>query len=285
MSDRHVSSEVQPSDTGEILSTDSSCLDDNRQLDSSMLSPGSMSSLNSLPTSPSNAVNEMPVFVRKMSPPLLKVAAEPRDEKDDSNNDHLSENSSMACVCCNESSLTLQEVSNSPVGENLLKDSSVMRSSYEEGLLSGGSFNDAETTETGQLKDGTLSGEEILILKSEVVFSQNRNHELRQQVIELEERLQQYEAEKQHLELELGRVSFLEDKLKRSKKVLLSPRAHVNEQSKSCTASGASYDFTSMEGKLLGGASPLQEPGKLNSLYISVCVHQGQYVGKKVEFA
>ena len=276
MSNRHVSSEVQSSDTGEILSTDSSCLDDNMQLDSSMLSPGSMSSLNSLPTSPSNAVYERPVLVRNMSPPLLKVAAGPCDEKDDSNSDHLSENSSTACVGYSESSSTLQEVSNSPVGENLLKDSSAMRSSYEEGLLSEKSPNDAETTETLQLKDDTLSEEEIQILKCEVLFSQNQCHELRQQVVQLKEQLQQYEAEKQHLELELGWKSFLEDKQKRSKKVLLSSRAHVNEQNKSCTASGASYNFTSMEGKLLGGASPLQEQGKLPlcmSLYVYIEVN------------
>ena len=160
MSNRHVSSEVQPTDTGEILSTDSVCLDDNMQ-----------------------------------------------------------------------------------------------------------HFNDAETTETVQLPNGTgLSEEETQIRKNEVAFSQNQCHELRQQINELKEQLQQYEAEKQQLELELGKKLFLEDKQKRSEKILLPCRGHVSEQSRSCTASAASYAFTRMEGKLLCWASPQKEPGKLDAL-------------------
>ncbi|KAL9970986.1 hypothetical protein ACROYT_G023458 [Oculina patagonica] len=46
-----------------------------------------------------------------------------------------------------------------------------------------------------------------------------------------------------------------------ARKFVLSSRAHASEKSTSCAASGASYAFTSMEGKLRGGASPLQEPG------------------------
>ena len=69
------------------------------------------------------------------------------------------------------------------------------------------------------------------------------------------------------LEFELGRISFLEDKQKRNEKVYQSSRTHANEQSKSCSASGASYDFTGMEGKLLGGAGLLQDQGKLNQHY------------------
>ncbi len=280
MSDRHVSSEWQQSDTDEMLSTDPPCLDDNMQLKTSLLSPGSTSSLNSLPTSPSNAVYEKPVFSLNMSLALERVSAEPFDNKDDFNTDQLSKNSTMACAGCSEPPLTLQEkLSNSPVGDNVLQDFSAMRSSYEEGLPSGESFNDAETTETVQLKDGTgLSEEEICILKSEVAFSQNQCHEQRQHIIELKEQLQQCEAEKQQLELEIGRRSFLEDKQKRSEKVLLSSRAHASEQSTSCTASGASYAFTGMEGKLLGGASPLQEPGTLDALiFIPTYVFNTQY--------
>ncbi len=270
MSNRHVSSEWQQSDTGVILSTNTPPLDDSTHLtQSTLLSPGSTTSLNSVPTSPSSAVYEKPVFSLNMSPSLERVAAEPCDNKDDSNTDQLSKNSPMAWAGCSESSLTLQEkLSNSPVGDNLLQDCSTMRSSDEEGLPSGENFNDAETTETVQLKDGTgLSEEEIWMLKSEVAFSHNQSYELRQEIIELKEQLQQCEAEKQQLELEIGRRSFLEEKQKRSEKVLLSSRAHASEQNTSCTASGASYAFTSMEGKLLGGASPLQEPGKLNFLY------------------
>ena len=192
-----MSLESRPAGTGEILSTDFA-LDDNMQLRSSLLSSSSMSSLKSLPTSPSDAV----------------------------------------------------------------------RSSYDEGLSSGEGLNDAETTETGQLKDGTgLSKEEIQLLKSEVAFPQDQCHELRQQIIEQEEQLQQYEAEIQELELELGKNLFLEHKQRRSEKVLQSLRAHVSEQSTSCTESSAPHAFTTLKGKLLGGASPQQEPGMLDALF------------------
>ena len=78
------------------------------------------------------------------------------------------------------------------------------------------------------------------------------------------------QQEKVQLELELGRRSFLEDKQKRNEKVNQSSRTHANEQIKSCSASGASYDFTGMEGKLLGGAGLLQDQGKLNQHYNSL---------------
>ena len=81
-----------------------------------------------------------------------------------------------------------------------------------------------------------------------------------------QEKLQYLEAKIRQLELELGRRSFLEDKQKRNMKAYQSFRAHANEQSKSCSASGASHDFTGpgMKGKPLGGAGLLQEPCKLN---------------------
>ena len=68
------------------------------------------------------------------------------------------------------------------------------------------------------------------------------------------------QQQKLQLELELGRRLFLEDKQKRNEKVFLSSRAHTNEQIKSCSASGASYDFSGMEGRLLNRAGLLQEP-------------------------
>ncbi len=262
LSNRHVSSERQQSSTGEMSSTDASCLDGSMHLKSSLLSPGSTSSLNSLPTSPFNAAYEMPVFIQNMSPFLEKVEAEPQDETDDYSTGHLSENSSTTCVGCNESSLNSQEkLSNSTFRVNLLQDSS----EYREGLPSKESFNDVETTQTVQFKDGTgLSKDETRVLKSEGEF-QSQCYELKQQIIELKEQLQQCEAEKQQLELELGRKSFFEDKQKRSEKVLQSFRAHAmsSEQSKSFTASSASCAFTNMEENHLGGGSLQQETGKL----------------------
>ena len=263
LTSRHVSSEVPPSGTGEMSSlTHLTYLDDEEQLNNSMLSPGSMSSLNSYPTSPSNEVCQMPVFLQK-SASLSKAAAEPCDEKKD-----MIGNTLAAGVVCNELPLTLQEkLSNQSVGDNCVRDSSTISSSHEEGVQvsSGENNQDRETRETVQLEDGTqLSKEEILILKSEVEFCQNQCHELRQQLGQLKEQFQQCEEEKQQLELELGRRSFLEDKQKHNEKAYQLFSTHANEQIKICSASGASYDFTGMEGKLLGGAGLLQEPCKLN---------------------
>ena len=263
LSSRHLSSEAQPSDTGEMSSlTHSAYLNDEKQLNNSILSPGSMLSLNSYPTSPASAVCQMPVFSPNMSASLNKGVAEPCDEKKDPNND----DSLVACAVCSELPLTLQEkLSNQFVGDNCVRDSSAIRSSHEDGVSSGENNQDTETREIVQLEDGTqLSKEEILILKSEVEFCQNQCHELRQQLGKLKEQFQQCEEEKQQLELELGQRSFLEDKQKRNEKAFLSSRAQANEQIKSCSASGASYDFTGMEGKLLGGAGLLQEPRKLH---------------------
>ena len=80
---------------------------------------------------------------------------------------------------------------------------------------------------------------------------------------QLEEKSQYLEANMQ-LELELGRRLFFDDKQKRNEKAYQSFRTHANEQIKSCSASGASCDFTGMEGKPFGGEGLLQEPRKLN---------------------
>ena len=274
LTSRHLSSEVQPSATGEMsLSTSLAYLNDEKQLNNSMLSPGSMSSLNSCPTSPSNEVCQMPVFLQNMSPSLNNGVGEPCDEKKHPNNDDscMTGNTLVAGAGCSELSLTLQEkVSNQFVGDNCVRDSSARRSSHE-GVSSGENNQDTETRDIVHLEDGTqLSKEDILILKSEVEFCQNQCHELRQQLGQLKEQFQQCEEEKQQLELELGRRSFLEDKQKRYEKAFLSSRTHANEQSKSCSASGASYDFTGMEGKLLGGAGLLQDQGKVNQHYNSL---------------
>ena len=250
LTSRHVSSEVQPSATGEMSnSTHTAYLDDEKQLacNNSMLSsPGSMSSLNSYPTSPSDEACQMPVFLTNMSVSLSKAAAEPCDETKDPNNDGscMIGNTSVACAVCSELPLTLQEkLSNQFVGDNCVRDSSAIRSNHE-CVSSGENNQDTETGDLMQLEDGTqLSKEEILILKSEVEFCQNQCHELRQQLGQLKEQFQQCEEEKQQLELELGRRSFLKDKQKRYEKAFLSSRAHANQ---------------------LGGAGLLQDPGNLN---------------------
>ena len=124
---------------------------------------------------------------------------------------------------------------------------------------------DRESREIVQLKDGTrLSKEDILILRSDAEFYQNQYHELKQQLDQLKKQLKQCMEEKQQLKLELKRRLFLEDKQNSNEKASLSSRTHANEQSKSCSASCASYNFNGMEGKLFGGAGFLQEPRKLN---------------------
>lgn len=270
LTSRHVLSEAQLSGSGEMSSlTHSSYLDDEKKLSNSMLSPGSMSSLNSFPISPSNeGCDQMPACL----PSYNKAEAEPCDEKTDSNNDDMIESTSGACALCNELPLKLQEeLPNQSVGDNSVGESSAMRSSHEGGVTSGENMQDTETRETMQLEDGSqLSKEEIFILKSEVAFCQNQCHELRQQLSQLKELFQQCEEEKQQLELELGRRSFLEDKQKRNERAFLPSWTHANEQRESCSASGESYAFTDTEGKLCGGAGPLQEPCKLNQ-------HLGQF--------
>ena len=247
--------------------TCSAHLDDEKQLNDSMLSPGSMSSLNSFPTSPSDKVFEMPLFFQSMSPSSNKAPGEPCNEKKASNNDDVIRSTS-ACAVFNELPLKFhvpEKVSNRSIGDNPGGESSLTSSSDEEGESSGENSLETEPRETVQLDDGTqLSKEEILILKSEVEFCQNQCHELRQQLSQLKEQFQRCEEEKLQLELELVTRSFLEDKQKRNEKAFGSSRVHANEQNKSYSARSASYDFTDLEGKLLGGASPLQESCKLN---------------------
>ena len=63
--------------------------------------------------------------------------------------------------------------------------------------------------------------------------------------------------------------SFLEDKWKRSQKVLQLFKGHVSEQSRSSTASGTSlHTLTRLSTReiILSEANPLQEPGKLDAL-------------------
>ena len=68
-------------------------------------------------------------------------------------------------------------------------------------------------------------------LEDELAASQRDHHELEQQLRKLEEKLKESEEEKRELQADLGRFLFLEEKARR-------------------------------RGRLLGGASAVQEPGK-----------------------
>ena len=122
---------------------------------------------------------------------------------------------------------------------------------------------------------GTLTSECLRLtlanLEDELATSWNQCHELRQQIRQLEEQMKQSEAEKQQLQAELGRYQFLEDKERRSEQVLLSSMARGRDQDKDSVrpcAAAASPGLKSMDGRLLGGAALLREPGKLKTVHL-----------------
>ena len=98
-------------------------------------------------------------------------------------------------------------------------------------------------------------------LKDELAATRNQCHILGEKISQLEEKLKQSESEKHHLQTELGRYQFLEDKERRNERLLLSVRAGGSEKSRPCGTS-ASPVLTSMDGRLLGGAASLQGPSK-----------------------
>ena len=273
--------DIQASDSDDMSPSGSACFDESEQLNTSLLSVASTSSL-SCPSSPSDPAYEISDLSQKILP---------------------------ASFDCSKSDLTSQEKSlQLSVGSNMLHECHVMRSSYEEDLSSvSGDVSDKETRKvqlleatvecspqeehkhgtqsvhpshnTGSQPQGTpdpsfstvLQGggkqtvtidKLIRQLQSDVAFYQHQCDEVSQENIKLKEKLKQSEEEKQQLQGEVGRQLFLESKEKRSNKILQSSVEYVNEQSKSSTASGGTY--AGMKGKLLGGAGPLQEPSKLN---------------------
>ncbi|XP_068753891.1 uncharacterized protein [Montipora capricornis] len=102
----------------------------------------------------------------------------------------------------------------------------------------------------------------ILSKEEESATFQNNSFELLEQINELKEQLRQTEAENQQLKAELGRHLFLEDKEKRSGKLLSVPRVSASDESRCFRASTSSKCVTT-NARLLGGAASLQ--GKLES--------------------
>ena len=117
----------------------------------------------------------------------------------------------------------------------------------------------SESSDVGTLLNEC--GRPTLPRDDELAALQHRFHELQEHNNQLEEQLKNSEAEKQQLQAELGRFLFLEDKGRRNQKLLLLSRESVSDQSRLCAGS-ASSALMSMDGKLLGGAGPLQEPSK-----------------------
>ncbi|XP_068700122.1 uncharacterized protein [Montipora foliosa] len=92
----------------------------------------------------------------------------------------------------------------------------------------------------------------------------NNSFELLEQINELKEQLREREAENQQLRAEVGRYLFLEDREKRSGKLLSVPREIASDEFISCGAS-ASFKCGTTNGRLLGGAaSSLQDNPNLN---------------------
>ena len=287
----YTNSDLQASVGDEGFVSDSAHWDASKQLDTSLSSVYSNSSLNSCPITPSDPAQEAPDF-----------------------HEHLSEKSATDLVDYSASNLALQENSSQlSFGVNN-QDCSGLRSICEQGLSSVSEkdffepktrkvepFEDTVEENGDELKCGlqgvhssynTVSGAmpctashgtrdpsfptvlpenkegavAMLIsqLQSEVAFYQHQCDEERQRSSELEEKLKQIEEEKQQLEVEVGRHQFIECKEKRGEKILQSSATLVSEQSKSCTASGGPPAFTATTEKLLGGAGTIQESSKLN---------------------
>ena len=273
-----------------------------QQPTNSLLSPGSTSSLNSVPASPSDAVHEKTEFVLKSSPYLVpvevkqchaKVGTEKETGKESfsgtSSVSHSSRGSIHFHACsagrssCEDGLIseyhpdpetkgnvlpgeTLQETKDKgqhavqSVHTCYTKEESGKEHGWEFGEIPGPLFATVEVeNDEGTINTGSLVSE----LQDEVACLQDQCRELREEIRELKEKWKQSEQEKQDLQAEVGRQLFLESKEKcRSEKILQPTSEHSSEWSRPCRARGASCDYSSMDGKLLGGAGPLDKSGK-----------------------
>ena len=129
--------------------------------------------------------------------------------------------------------------------------------------------NQKHNTSTEQFESITepsctaVSEDDVVLssVKDELAATRNQCHTLGEKISQLEEKLKQSESEKHHLQAELGRYQFLEDKERRNERLLLSMRAGGSEESRPC-GNSASPVLTSTDGRLLGGAASLQGPSK-----------------------
>ncbi|XP_068753865.1 uncharacterized protein [Montipora capricornis] len=131
------------------------------------------------------------------------------------------------------------------------------QSSLEEMEVSASNGIGVHTTRNSNLDPVILSKDE------ESATFQNNCFELLEQINELKEQLRQREAENQQLRAEVGRYLFLEDREKRSGKLLSVPREIASDESISWRAS-ASFKCGTTNGRLLGGAASLQDNPDLN---------------------
>ena len=302
MRNRQASLEVRLSGIDEKPPCSLHIADGAQQLTNSLLSPGFTSSLNSVPASPSDAVHEKPEFVLKSSPYLVPEEAEQCHAEagleKETRKDSFSGTSSVSQLSCGsihfhecsvgksscEEGLISEYYPNSETKGNPLPDETLQETKDEHlhgvqsvhtcytkeesgkehgrefGEIPGPSFATVEVEDDeGTIYTGSLVSE----LQDEVACLHDQCRELREQITELKEKLKQSEQEKQDLQAEVGRQLFLESKEKRRSEKIFQPSSeHSSEWSMPCRARGASYDFSCMDGKLLGGADPLDKSGK-----------------------
>ena len=244
----------------------------------SLLTPVSASSLNCLPLSQYDATNKKPQFMQKALPSLENVhretcsGKETGDVSDTSStsqatfvSSHYHESAALKENCeeglIAEYHLSLETKDSLPPNEISQETCSVQRveacSNKEElrenhpmefyqnlGLL-------FATTERDNGKDTNTNGNLICKLQDEVIFYQNKCHEPKEQSIQVKEKLELCEEEKQDLQAEVGRQVFLESKERQcSKKVYQPPRKHASGRSK--PVSGVSGKQCDVNGKQCG---------------------------------
>ena len=277
----------------EVLLSDSAHCDARKQLDTSPLSVYSNSSLNSCPTTPSDSAEEAPDFHEHFTDNSSVASVDSSESnltfQEDSSQLSFGVNNLQDCSVMRSSyEEGLSSKSEKDLLDTKTRNVELLEDTVEEtreehkcGLQN---FHLSYNTESRAMpckalqrkpdpsslkdlpgnKDGAAVAMLISKLQSDVAFYQDQCDKERQRSNELEKKFKQIEEEKQQLEVEVGRHQFLECKEKRSGKILHSCSTFVNEQNKSCTASGGSSAFTGTAEKLLGGAGTLQEPSKLN---------------------
>ena len=259
MRNRQLSLEIQLSGNNNGLYT----TDGTEEHVNSLLTPVSASSLNSLPLSQYDATNKKPQFMQKALPSLENVYGETYSGKETGDvsdtsstsqaifvSSHYHESAALKENCeeglIAEYHLSLETKDNLPPNEipqETCSVQSVEACSNKEELR--------DTTERDNGKDTNTNGNLICKLQDEVIFYQNKCHEAREQSIQVKEKLELCEEEKQDLQAEVGRQVFLESKERQcSKKVYQPPRKHASGRSK--PVSGVSGKQCDVNGKQCG---------------------------------
>ena len=236
------------------------------------------SSLNCLPLSQYDVTNKKPQFMQKALPSLENVHGETYSGKETGDvsdtsstsqaifvSSHYHESAALKENCeeglIAEYHLSLETKDNLPpneISQETCSVQSVEACSNKEELRENHPMEFYQnlgllfaTTERDNDKDTNTNGNLICKLQDEVIFYQNKCHEPREQSIQVKEKLELCEEEKQDLQAEVGRQVFLESKERQcSKKVYQPPRKHASGRSK--PVSGVSGKQCDVNGKQCG---------------------------------